>query len=61
MEIKMEEIWKPVKGYEDCYEVSNTGKIKSIKTNKEVSWIIYKKEVRLRMEYDLLAFRYSTS
>ena len=32
----MEEIWKPVKGYEDCYEVSNTGKIKSIKTNKEV-------------------------
>ena len=36
MEIKMEEIWKPVKGYEDCYEVSNTGKIKSIKTNKEV-------------------------
>ena len=33
----MEEIWKPVKGYEDCYEVSNTGKIKNTKTNKELS------------------------
>lgn len=26
----MEEIWKPVKGYEDCYEVSNTGKVRSL-------------------------------
>lgn len=24
------EIWKPVKGYEDCYEISNLGRIKSI-------------------------------
>lgn len=32
----MEEIWKPVKNYEDSYMVSNTGKIKSIKSNKEV-------------------------
>lgn len=27
----MEEIWKPVKGYENVYEVSNLGNIKSIK------------------------------
>ena len=26
----MEEIWKPVVGYEDLYEVSNLGKVRSI-------------------------------
>ena len=26
----MEEIWKPIKGYEGLYEVSNTGKVKSL-------------------------------
>lgn len=26
----MDEIWKPVKGYEDCYEVSNLGRVKSL-------------------------------
>jgi hypothetical protein len=26
----MEEIWKPVVGYESCYEVSNLGRIKSL-------------------------------
>ena len=30
----MEETWKPVKGYEDRYSVSNTGKVKSLKTSK---------------------------
>lgn len=25
----VEEIWKPVEGYEDSYEVSNTGKVRS--------------------------------
>lgn len=32
----MEEIWKPVKDYEFLYEVSNTGKIRSKITKKEV-------------------------
>lgn len=27
----MEEIWKPIKGYEELYEVSNLGNIKSVK------------------------------
>lgn len=27
----MKEIWKPVEGYEGLYEVSNTGKVKSLK------------------------------
>jgi hypothetical protein len=31
----MEEIWKPVVGYEGLYEVSNLGRIKSIKFGKE--------------------------
>lgn len=26
----MEEIWKPVKGYEGCYEISNFGRVKSL-------------------------------
>jgi len=26
----MEEIWKPVKGYEGCYEISNFGRVKSV-------------------------------
>lgn len=30
MEIKMEEIWKPVKNYEKYYEVSNLGRVKSL-------------------------------
>ena len=30
----MQEIWKPIKGYEGLYEVSNTGKIKSIANGK---------------------------
>lgn len=34
MIVSMNEIWKPIMGYEDTYYVSNTGKIKNIKTNK---------------------------
>ena len=30
MEIKMEEVWKPVKGYEKYYEVSNIGNVRSL-------------------------------
>lgn len=30
MEIKMKETWKPVKGYEKYYEVSNTGNVRSL-------------------------------
>ena len=29
----MEEIWKPIEGYENFYLVSNLGKIKSIRNN----------------------------
>lgn len=31
----MEEIWKPIKGYEGLYQVSNLGRIKSLKRGKE--------------------------
>ena len=30
----LEEIWKPIFGYEDRYEVSNFGKIKSLRTKQ---------------------------
>lgn len=30
----MEEIWKDIKGYEGLYQVSNLGRIKSLRTNK---------------------------
>ena len=29
----MNEVWKPVKGYEGLYEVSNQGEVKSLRTN----------------------------
>ena len=31
----LNEIWKPIKGYEGLYEVSNFGRIKSLKFGKE--------------------------
>lgn len=31
----MEEFWRPIKGYEGLYEVSNFGRIKSLKYGKE--------------------------
>lgn len=30
----MIELWKPIIGYEDIYYISNTGKVKNIKSNK---------------------------
>lgn len=30
----MEEVWKDIKGYEKLYQVSNLGRVKSLKTNK---------------------------
>jgi hypothetical protein len=39
----LEEIWKPIKGYDGIYEVSNFGRIKSYRNNK---WGI-KKEFRV--------------
>lgn len=29
------EVWKPIEGYEGMYEISNLGRIKSFKTNKQ--------------------------
>lgn len=26
----MDEVWKPIKGYEGCYEISNLGRVKSL-------------------------------
>lgn len=39
----MIEIWKPIIGYEGLYEVSNFGRIKSIKTNKIMKYSKNKK------------------
>jgi hypothetical protein len=38
----MEEIWKPVVGYEGCYEVSNLGRVNSIKRNGTLGGILKK-------------------
>ena len=32
----MEEEWKPIKGYEGLYEVSNMGRVKSLRYGKEI-------------------------
>lgn len=37
----VKEIWKPIKGYEGCYEVSNLGNVKSIDR-----WVIYKNGIK---------------
>ena len=39
----MEEVWKPIKGYEDRYEVSNLGKVKSLSRKK--GWCIAKEKI----------------
>lgn len=31
----MEEVWKPIKGYEGLYEISSTGRVKSFHRSKE--------------------------
>ena len=41
MEIKMEEIWKDIKGYEGIYQVSNKGNIKRLKRVVN-TWNAYK-------------------
>lgn len=43
----MEEIWKDIKGYEGLYQVSNYGRVKSFKHNKEK----LRKEVKDNMGY----------
>jgi len=48
----MEEIWKDVIGFEGCYKVSNTGKVKSCKKlkrcfNKSGNYTYYTKEIIL--------------
>lgn len=44
----MKEIWKPVVGYEDSYEVSNLGRVKSI---KETPFSICKSSDRIMKLY----------
>ena len=38
------EIWKDVKGYEGFYQISNTGKVKSLRNNR-----ILKKILKIKM------------
>lgn len=33
----MKEIWKPVKGYESLYQVSDSGRVRSLRTGKYIS------------------------
>lgn len=34
----MKEVWKDIKGYEDLYQVSNFGNVKSLRTNKNLGF-----------------------
>ena len=38
----MEEIWKDIEGYEGLYQISNLGRVKSLKTNKILKYCISK-------------------
>ena len=33
----MEEIWKPIQGYDGLYEVSNYARVRSVKANKHIN------------------------
>lgn len=45
----MKEIWKPIKGYEGIYEISNFGKVKSIRYFNHVNNKIYSREKMLKL------------
>jgi Zn-finger nucleic acid-binding protein len=45
-----EEIWKPIKGYEGLYEVSNLGRIYSVRTKKYLKYSIHKGNPHLLVE-----------
>lgn len=47
----IEEIWKDVVGYEECFKVSNTGKVWSKRTNKEL------KQTKLKSGYFVINSR----
>lgn len=34
----MEEVWKDIKGYENKYQVSNTGKVRRMKQRRTLKW-----------------------
>ena len=42
------EIFKPVKGYEEFYEISNIGRIKSKRFNKEKYYILVMIEMDIK-------------
>lgn len=44
----MEELWKPIVGYEDCYEISNFGNIRSIDRTIEICVNKSQKKYNLR-------------
>lgn len=44
LEIKMKEVWKDIEGYEGYYQVSNFGKIKSLKRERRLLEIILKEK-----------------
>ncbi|MBQ5689760.1 MAG: hypothetical protein IIV21_07330 [Bacteroidales bacterium] len=35
------EIWKPIKGYEGLYEVSNLGRVKSLRRNSILKAVLH--------------------
>ena len=49
----MQEIWKPVRDFEQYYEVSNLGRVKSIRGNRE---IIMKQQIE--NGYCFVAFKF---
>jgi hypothetical protein len=58
METKIEEIWKDVVGYEGYYQVSNTGKVKSLVriANLKNQWGDYSRSVKSKILKPVLTF-----
>lgn len=54
-QIRREEIWKPVRGYEGRYEVSNHGKVRSI--DRETIYLMQETEVTRKQKGQLLKIK----
>lgn len=55
----MEEIWKDVVGYEGIYQVSNTGRVRSLSRHRIVGWADYtSKEMMLKQSENRCGYKF---
>lgn len=53
----LQEVWKPINGYEDHYLISSLGRIRSIKTYKKKSNVDYLNPSKCKKGYSMVSLR----